>query len=467
MGKRTDTKQILQIGKKNNKYIWDSKYFEKQSNESQSYLFQSLEIKKFLKIFLKMSGLSLYKYNINFSELSSIIYISYFKTSEIKNIISKINTSNKLKIVKKKKLVKKYLYKNFILKKKKKKTFKINKNVKNKILTIFNIFYLTYLKYIYYLKKKTIIFQSFSYQYLVKKLIEKNNFITKLNYFLSKKKNYSYSTFNKVNLILRKKIKLFYTKYLIKKTIFNLLQSIKLKKLFALQYQNLLFNLLVKYNNYRHMFNVFLLNKKLYKKRLKSLRYYKNYLKLSENKNIQNLRINNFLKRCSESLNIFTKKKYNTVLVLQQINQNIIYNLTYRQLQSLKKLVTQLRQFKNSNFFKKGINIILSTLINLNSIELLVNYISTQLQTEKRQGFFFKFLVKTFSLLIKHNFSKVKSVKILIKGRINGKPRAKKKLISINKYMSLMTINSSIHSTQSTAYTPNGTFGVKLWINSR
>lgn len=215
------------------------------------------------------------------------------------------------------------------------------------------------------------------------------------------------------------------------------------------------------------MFRIFLLNKKLYKKRLKTLRYYKNYIKINNNNTMKNIKINNFLKRCTENLNIFMKNKFNTILILQQINQNLIFNLTYRQLQSLKKLVTQLRQFKNSNFFKEGINVILSTLINVNSTDLLVNFISTQLKMLKRHGFFFKFLIKTLSLLIKHKFSKAKSVKILIKGRINGKPRSKQKLIFINKYMSLMSINSSINFFQSTAYSPNGTFGLKLWINTK
>lgn len=465
MGKRTDTKQILQVGKKNNKYLWESKYFEKHANESQIYLFQSIEIKKFLRNFLKMYGLSLYKYNISFSESSFNTYISYFKTSEIKNIVSKINISHKLKLVKKKKTLKNYLYKNFLFRKKRKKVFQINKIFKNKIFSISYKFYRVYLKYFLYFKNKIqIIYKYFFFIYILKNVIEKKKLLTKLNYFLFKKYKSYY-----LHLIFKKNLKIFYNKYIIKKTILNVINNLKLKKIFRLQYQKILYNFLVKYNNYKNLFKIFLLNKKLYKKRLKNLRYYKNYVKLlnSNNTNIQTLKINNFLKRCTESLNIFTKKKFNNVIILNQVNQNIMFNLTYRQLQLLKKLVTQLRQFRNSKFFKKGINIIFSTLINLNSIDLLVNYIAIQLQTEKRHGFFFKFLVKIFSLLIKHKFSKVKSVKILIKGRINGKPRSKKKLIAINKYMSLMTINSSIHFTQSTAYSLNGTFGVKLWVNFR
>lgn len=466
MGKRTNTKQILQVGKKNNKYIWDSKYLEKQNNESQIYLFQSIEIKNFFKNFFKIYGLSLYKYSINFLESSLKIYISYFKTSAIKKIISRIKT-HKLKLVRKKKKIKKYLYKNLLFRKKKKKIFKTNKNLKKKIFSIFYNFSIIYFKHFYYFNKRLqIILKYFHSIYILKILIKKNHLLSKLNYFLLKKYIYVCQYFNKLklNIILKKKIIVFYNKYVIKQRIKTFINNVKLQKIVMLQYQKFIYKNLVKYNNYKNLFKIFLLNKKLYKKRLKILRYYKNYVKISDNKNIQTLKKKNFLKQCIESLNIFTKKKFNNSLILNQVNNNIIFNLTYRQLQLLKKLVSQLRQFKNSNFYKKGINIILSTLINLNSTDLLVNYIALNLQIEKRHGFFLKFLVKIFSLLVKHKFSKVKSVKILINGRLNGKPRSKKKLIVINNNMSLMTINSPIYFNQSTAYSLNGTFGVKLWV---
>ena len=435
MGKRTNTKQILQVGKKNNRYIWDSKYFEKDTYESQIYLFQTLEIKKLLKNFLSMYGLHLYKYNINFVESSLKIFISYIKTSQIKNIVPKINANYKLKLVRKIKSFKKLLYKNFIYRKNKKKVFEIKKIFKNKIFYTFFNFYSIYVKKKYIIEKNLKDnFQFFYYLYKLKRNLEK-------------------------------KFKFIYNKHFIVNQItLNYVKSKQLKKLLIIKYKNYLKKLLIKYSNYKKLLKIFLLNKKLYRKRLKILRYYKNYKKLFDTK-IFNIN-NNFLKKFTESFNVFTKNNCNNILILQQINQNIIFNLTYQQLQLLKKLVTQLRQFKNSIFFKDGINTILLSLMNPNSTDSLVNFIVTKLKKVKRHGFFFKFLTKTFSLLLKHKFSKVKSIKILIKGRINGKPRAKQKLIDINN-MSLMTINSSINFSQSTSYSPNGTFGVKLWLNSK
>jgi small subunit ribosomal protein S3 len=55
-------------------------------------------------------------------------------------------------------------------------------------------------------------------------------------------------------------------------------------------------------------------------------------------------------------------------------------------------------------------------------------------------------------------------MKIKIKGRFNGAPRAKHKIIIIGKGVPNLTIDAKIDYSEETAYTINGTFGVKVWI---
>jgi len=50
-----------------------------------------------------------------------------------------------------------------------------------------------------------------------------------------------------------------------------------------------------------------------------------------------------------------------------------------------------------------------------------------------------------------------------IKGRLNNKPRKQTKIIQAGK-ISLQTFESVINQSQSTAYTKNGTLGIKVWI---
>jgi ribosomal protein S3 len=89
------------------------------------------------------------------------------------------------------------------------------------------------------------------------------------------------------------------------------------------------------------------------------------------------------------------------------------------------------------------------------------------LKNLKRHNFFLKFVKTTLTLFYNKNFSNCKRIKIQVKGRFNGAPRAKNKLIDIGNRAPVLTINSKIDYAESTAFTSNGTFGVKVWINEK
>lgn len=107
--------------------------------------------------------------------------------------------------------------------------------------------------------------------------------------------------------------------------------------------------------------------------------------------------------------------------------------------------------------------LILATQTNL--AELLGKYITEQLKTIKRHNFFFNSLKKNLTLLIKQKFSKIKGIKILIKGRLNNASRSRTRIIKIGK-IPIITKNMAIDYSESTAFkTSHGTIGIKIWIN--
>ena len=71
------------------------------------------------------------------------------------------------------------------------------------------------------------------------------------------------------------------------------------------------------------------------------------------------------------------------------------------------------------------------------------------------------------TLFFNKTFSKCKGIKIKVKGRFNGAPRAKDKLINIKNGVPTLTINSKIDYAETTSFSPNGTFGVKVWIDEK
>ena len=264
--------------------------------------------------------------------------------------------------------------------------------------------------------------------------------------------------------------KYFYNKYLslkivnhylyryILKYLLKLNLTLKRKKI-SLQKLNIkgLLRFFKNYINY-----LILKNNKLSKKI--NLTDYLDYLKIKKYKSFKRIKINNFLENFVESLRIFISHKLNVKIAFHSINRDIYYFLTFHQRQLIKKIAIQLRRFKDFKFFNEGINLIFFAVTKKNSSELLAQFIALQFKLKKKHNIFFQFLEQILSLLFRNKISKVKSIKIQIKGRLNKSTRSKKKIISIGNCMPLMTLNSNINYSEATSYGPNGTFGIKVWI---
>ena len=125
----------------------------------------------------------------------------------------------------------------------------------------------------------------------------------------------------------------------------------------------------------------------------------------------------------------------------------------------------QLRRFKESSFFVEGINLLTTVILKKNVSKLLAQFIASNFKAKKRDNVFFNFLKQSLSLLFTSQITKIKSVKIIVKGRFNGSRRTRKKEIFIGNSMPLMTLDSNIDYSEATSYGPNGTFGIKVWVN--
>lgn len=172
-----------------------------------------------------------------------------------------------------------------------------------------------------------------------------------------------------------------------------------------------------------------------------------------------------------ESLVTYTKNKINIFVTLQNLNR--YKQLSHVQIKNLKIIFKQLKKFVRNSFFKEAINLLFINISKRKSAKLLTEFISdqfrlNQLRTDqmtisRKDNYFLGFLKQTIMLLIKSETSCLTGVKIVIKGRFNRAPRAKTASILFGKF-SLQSFNSKIDYCKSTAYTINGTFGVKVWL---
>jgi ribosomal protein S3 len=97
--------------------------------------------------------------------------------------------------------------------------------------------------------------------------------------------------------------------------------------------------------------------------------------------------------------------------------------------------------------------------------KLLGYFIITQLKTLgqfKRHTFFLNFIKDALKRFKHGKYSEFKGIKIKIKGRLNGRSRSKNKTFIIANKISLIRIDSVIDYSEQTAFTSNGTLGVKI-----
>ena len=172
-----------------------------------------------------------------------------------------------------------------------------------------------------------------------------------------------------------------------------------------------------------------------------------------------------------ESLMLYTKGKLNIHVTLQNLNCG--KHLSNTQVDCLKVIFKQLKRFAKQPFFKEAMNILFLNVSRRKSARLLADFISNQLRLNqlktdqtalsRKDNYFLGFLKQTILLFVKSDISCLTGIKIAIKGRFNKAPRARTNKIYFGKF-SLQSFNSKIDYYQSTAYTANGTFGVKVWL---
>lgn len=204
---------------------------------------------------------------------------------------------------------------------------------------------------------------------------------------------------------------------------------------------------------------------------LKELKQYLNFKKVTNKHKISTKAIFFFKELLLENISKFVQKQTSIAVTLKPLNNNLKQEISKKEQELIKKNLVKLRKYnhKQNKFFKEGINILFTSIKTNNSAELLSKFIAIELKNLKRHNFFLRFIKSTLTLFYNKNFSNCKKIKIQVKGRLNGVPRTRNKLIDIGigNRVSLLTIDSKIDYAENTAFTKNGTFGVKVWINEK
>jgi Ribosomal protein S3, C-terminal domain len=297
-------------------------------------------------------------------------------------------------------------------------------NKTNNSKLFYNIFMLKY-HILYLFFKKKLFIHSYS-----SKLIN-NNIYIKIN-IVSFYINYKYLTRN-------------YFKYYINKL--NLKKQKLIKLIFLYFDLKILVSVLKK-----------ILNLKKYSYKYLDIPYYKSSIYLKKfNKNKKN-KLKNY--KLLISTNTFNKI-LNSILKFKKLPNIVIFinNLTKNYCISNKFLK---KKIKNNNFIILYYYFYLMKKVSLSSI-LISYFIKNILEThslKKKQKFFLNNL-KIFLSFYKN--SKIKGIKIYIKGCLDGKDRSLLYKIQYGS-ISISTLTTKILYTFCPAFTVHGSFGIKVWV---
>ena len=191
----------------------------------------------------------------------------------------------------------------------------------------------------------------------------------------------------------------------------------------------------------------------------------KNTFKNNSIKTLDQLNNNLQISQFNTGLNKFTKEKYKIITTFNCVNKNL-YFLTPIQINFIKTRLTLLKRFrfKENYNFDETFDFICHSICNKNSAFMLGNFIAEKLKKIKKHNRFLVCITQIFKLLTRSSFSKIKSIKIRISGKLNRSRRKKIRIIKIGD-TPIQTINEKLDYYQTTvAHNPNGSLGIKIWI---
>ena len=166
-----------------------------------------------------------------------------------------------------------------------------------------------------------------------------------------------------------------------------------------------------------------------------------------------------------EVLNTYTKSNFVNIYVHNVYKKFLNYIIKSKsKLVSYQKILKIFRKFFKNSFLKEIFIASSISIFEKRSANYLANYLGKYfVHNKKRHNYLISFLKKLFPALISSSFSRATGVKIVIKGRINGAPRAKTITLQIGQ-IPLQSLALNIDYFNEVVYTFNGSFGIKVWI---
>jgi hypothetical protein len=121
---------------------------------------------------------------------------------------------------------------------------------------------------------------------------------------------------------------------------------------------------------------------------------------------------------------------------------------------------------RKTNLYFDGIKIISLFRQPYVPINLFIYFLSELFSTtvKKKHTVYFFFVKFIFQKIVSNSIGKIKGIKLIVSGKLLGKPRSSTHTVSVGS-VSLQTARNRLYFKKASAYTLVGVFGFKLWIS--
>jgi len=224
-------------------------------------------------------------------------------------------------------------------------------------------------------------------------------------------------------------------------------------------------------------YGIFICNCKIYKTNIFVYIYFSYFLNTNNKlKKISRGKLENicFINLILSILRNFTENRLEFRIICQDTNK-YLFNLV--ELYKLKKyklryVLKKLFEFPFKKYekrfriiFSSFLNVCFNMLLKKNSVSLLSDYLATiyskKLFKKKHMQLFY-FLKETIKTFLNYKLTKIRGIKISIRGRLNGKLRTQR-VWFLHNCLPLNSYAAIVRYSESTAFTIYGTFGIKVW----
>lgn len=179
-------------------------------------------------------------------------------------------------------------------------------------------------------------------------------------------------------------------------------------------------------------------------------------------KNLKDVKKNCVVKKMLRPISLLLKQNNKIKAIFTCVDRKAV--LSKVSFWGAKNSVRHTFRFRHAPFYKDGLGLMTGMLTTGSYAATLAKFIAQRVRLYKKQNYFLRYLKQMLGAYFHNSVkSRITGVKVHVKGRINGAPRARRRTIQYGS-VPAQTFSSDIDYFCTTSSNKNGSYGIKVWL---